>query len=88
MLPVNFFGVDKRELLSSNRSNDIAFPRQIAMYLCYEIAHQSFPTIGREFGKRDHSTVMHAYRKIKNEIKDIPTTNSVVENIKRELLDE
>ena len=55
---------DKKDLISSKRSNDIAYPRQIAMYLCREIANLSFPKIGDEFGKRDHSTVMHAYKKI------------------------
>jgi len=45
---------------SSKRSNDIAFPRQIAMYLCRELAKMQYKNIGIEFGNRDHSTVMHA----------------------------
>ena len=65
-----YFSIDKDELAGSKRSNDIAFPRQIAMYLCREIANMSFPQIGVEFGNRDHSTVMHGYNKIAKEIKE------------------
>ena len=52
-------------MVSDKRSNSVAFPRQIAMYLCREIANMSFPSIGKDFGGRDHSTVLHAYSKIK-----------------------
>ncbi len=54
-----YFNINKKDLKSSKRSNDIAYPRQIAMYLCREVAGLSFPKIGEEFGKRDHTTVMH-----------------------------
>ena len=60
-----YFSIDKREFAGEKRSNDIAFPRQIAMYLCREVANMSFPQIGIDFGKRDHSTVMHAYKNSK-----------------------
>ena len=83
-----YFNIDKRDLKSSNRSNDIAYPRQIAMYLCKTVAHQSFPTIGKEFGKRDHTTVMHAYNKIEKEIKDIPNTKLIVDSLKNILLND
>jgi len=84
----NYFNIEKRDLKSSNRSNDIAYPRQIAMYLCKSVANQSYPTIGKEFGKRDHSTVMHAYKKIEQEIKDIPNTKLIVDSLKKILLEE
>ena len=77
-----YFSIDKEELAGSKRSNDIAFPRQIAMYLCREIAGMSFPQIGVEFGNRDHSTVMHGYNKIAKEIKDKNSTKLIVERIK------
>ena len=83
-----YFNIDKRDLKSSNRSNDIAYPRQIAMYLCKTVAHQSFPAIGKEFGKRDHTTVMHAYNKIEKEIKDIPNTKLIVDSLKNILLND
>ena len=77
-----YFSIDKEELAGSKRSNDIAFPRQIAMYLWREIAGMSFPQIGVEFGNRDHSTVMHGYNKIAKEIKDKNSTKLIVESVK------
>lgn len=77
-----YFSIDKEELAGAKRSNDIAFPRQIAMYLCREVAGMSFPQIGGEFGKRDHSTVMHGYNKISKEIKEKNSTKLIVESVK------
>ena len=82
-----YFNVNKDDLAGDKRSNDITFPRQIAMYLCREIANLSFPKIGDEFGKRDHSTVMHAYKKIEKEIKDKNNTRLIVESVKNIILD-
>ena len=65
-----YFSIDKKDLAGNKRSNDIAFPRQIAMYLCREVANMSFPQIGIDFGNRDHSTVMHAYKKIEKDLKE------------------
>ena len=81
-----YFSIDKEELAGSKRSNDIAFPRQIAMYLCREVANMSFPQIGVDFGKRDHSTVMHAYKKIAKEIKEKTNTKLIVESVKNIIL--
>lgn len=83
-----YFSIDKNELAGNKRSNDIAFPRQIAMYLCREIANMSFPQIGRDFGNRDHSTVMHGYNKISKEIKEKNNTKLIVESVKNIILDE
>ena len=77
-----YFNIDKKDLESNKRSNDIAFPRQIAMYLCREVANMSFPKIGNEFGNRDHSTVMHGYKKIEKEIKNNTNTKLIVESVK------
>ena len=76
-----YFSIDKDDLTGSKRSNDIAFPRQIAMYLCREVAGMSFPQIGLEFGNRDHSTVMHGYNKIVKEIKEKNSTKLIVESV-------
>ena len=81
-----YFSIDKKELAGDKRSNDIAFPRQIAMYLCREVANMSFPQIGVDFGKRDHSTVMHAYKKISKEIKEKTNTKLIVESVKNIIL--
>ena len=53
------------DLCSSNRSRNLVLARQIAMYLCRELTDMSLPKIGQEFGNRDHTTVMHADRKIR-----------------------
>ncbi|CDB32481.1 chromosomal replication initiator protein DnaA [Clostridium sp. CAG:575] len=77
-----YFSIDKDDLAGSKRSNDIAFPRQIAMYLCREVANMSFPQIGAAFGNRDHSTVMHGYNKIAKEMKEKNSTKLIVESVK------
>ena len=82
-----YFSIDKDELAGNKRSNDIAFPRQIAMYLCREIANMSFPQIGTDFGGRDHSTVMHAYNKINKEVKEKNNTKLIVESVKNIIID-
>ena len=82
-----YFSINKDELAGEKRSNDIAFPRQIAMYLCREIANMSFPQIGTDFGGRDHSTVMHAYNKISKEVKEKNNTKLIVESVKNIIVD-
>ena len=77
-----YFNVSVDDLKSSKRSNDIAFPRQIAMYLCRTVIHESFPNIGKAFGKRDHSTVMHGYNKIEEDIKNNSQTKLIVDSVK------
>ena len=77
-----YFSIDKEDLAGNKRSNDIAFPRQIAMYLCREIANMSFPQIGVDFGGRDHSTVMHACKKIEKEVKEKNNTKLIVDSVK------
>ena len=78
----NYFKIDKRDMVSSKKSNDIAYPRQIAMYLCRTVGQVSFPRIGNDFGGRDHTTVMHAYKKIEKEIKENTNTKLIVESVK------
>ena len=56
------------------------------MYLCRNVAQMSMPQIGRDFGNRDHSTVMHACDKIEKEIKTNETTKLIVESVKNLLL--
>ena len=77
-----YFSINKDDLSGNKRSNDIAFPRQIAMYLCREIANMSFPQIGVDFGGRDHSTVMHACKKIEKEAKEKNNTKLIVDSVK------
>ena len=81
-----YFSIDKKDLAGDKRSNDVAFPRQIAMYLCREVANMTFPQIGIDFGNRDHSTVMHAYKKIEKEVKEKNNTKLIVESVKNIIL--
>ncbi|HEX2902852.1 MAG TPA: chromosomal replication initiator protein DnaA [Jatrophihabitans sp.] len=60
-----YFGVSLEDLTGSSRTRVLVQARQIAMYLCRELTELSLPKIGQEFGGRDHTTVMHAERKIK-----------------------
>ena len=82
-----YFNIDKKDLISSKRSNDITYPRQIAMYLCRTVGQMSFPKIGGEFGKRDHTTVMHAVEKIEKEIKQNTNTKLIVDSVKNIIQD-
>lgn len=81
-----YFNINPKDLKGSKRSNDITFPRQIAMYLCRNVAQMSLPQIGKDFGKRDHTTVMHACNKIDQEIKQNQNTKLIVESVKNILL--
>ncbi len=81
-----YFNINPKDLKSSKRSNDLAYPRQIAMYLCRDIAQLQFTKIGDFFGKRDHSTVMHACKKIESEIKENGNTKLIVDSVKNLIL--
>jgi chromosomal replication initiator protein len=65
----SYFNLKIDELKSSRRTRNIAYPRQIAMYLSRKLTDMSLPKIGEEFGGRDHTTVIHAYEKISNGLK-------------------
>ncbi len=65
-----YYDVKISDFNSKRRTRSIAFPRQIAMYLCRELTDMSLPKIGESFGGRDHTTVIHAYDKISNDIKE------------------
>ena len=77
-----YFNISQKDLKSSKRSNDIAYPRQIAMFLCRDLANMPFTKIGESFGKRDHTTVMHACSKIDAEVKAKNNTKLIVDSVK------
>lgn len=81
-----YFNISVKDLDSVKRSNEIAYPRQIAMYLCREIADIPYKKIGNEFGNRDHSTVMHACDKIAKDVKTKDETRLIVESVKNIIL--
>ncbi|MCU0653269.1 MAG: chromosomal replication initiator protein DnaA [Candidatus Pacebacteria bacterium] len=66
---VNFYDLKEKDIMSDSRKKEIVKPRQIVMYLLREELNASFPFIGRKMGNKDHTTVMHAYKKISSEIK-------------------
>jgi chromosomal replication initiator protein len=82
------FGLDAADLLSSSRSARVAWPRQLAMYLARELTGQSLPAIGREFGGRDHTTVLHACRRTAARLQDDRGAREAVDNLRQALGDE
>ncbi len=69
------------DLKSKKRSRDISVPRQIAMYICREYTQASLPEIGRQFGGKDHTTVIFSYRKVAGLIKENKTLGNRVQEI-------
>ena len=83
-----YFNVTVEELKGVKRSNDVTFPRQIAMYLCRNVAQLPLTKIGEGFGKRDHTTVIHACSKIEKEVRSNVSTQRIVESVKNILLND
>lgn len=81
------FGVNRTDLLSSRRNRSIVRPRQIGMYLAKNLTSRSLPEIGRRFGNRDHTTVLHAIRKVEQLMSDDMTMKEEVDLLKRLLRD-
>jgi len=77
------FGVSKGDLLSQRRHRSVVWPRQIGMYLAKQLTARSLPEIGRRFGNRDHTTVLHAIRKIENEISGNPRLRDEIDELKK-----
>jgi chromosomal replication initiator protein len=75
------FGLSADELLSSARTQRIAWPRQVAMYLSRELTGESLPAIGRHFGGRDHTTVLHAWRRTGARIASDEASREAVETV-------
>ena len=83
-----YFNITVEELKGVKRSNDVTLPRQIAMYLCRNVAQLPLTKIGEGFGKRDHTTVIHACTKIEKEIQNNISTKRIVESVKNILLND
>ena len=84
-LVATHFNVSRADILSSRRSASVVKPRQIAMYLSKVLTLRSLPEIGRRFGGRDHTTVLHAVRKIETAVQADTTLRDDVELLKRML---
>ena len=79
------FAVSKHDILSQRRHRSIVWPRQVGMYLAKAMTARSLPEIGRRFGNRDHTTVLHAIRKIEGELKASSRLRAEIEDLKKML---
>jgi len=79
------YNVSRADLLSSRRTANVVRPRQVAMYLAKLLTLRSLPEIGRRFGGRDHTTVLHAVRKIENLVNTDSALAEEIEMLKRQL---
>lgn len=82
---VRYFDLQENSLCEKKRTKDIAFARQLAMYLSRTLTSSSLKSIGLRFGGRDHSTVVHACNKVKNLIEKDKSVQKIVEEIKNSL---
>jgi len=81
----DYYNIKLGDLKAKRRTKNIAFPRQVAMYLCRKYTETSFPGIGDKFGGRDHSTVIHASKTIEKKIKEDPYMQTTIEKLERTL---
>jgi chromosomal replication initiator protein len=81
----DYYKITVEVLKGKKRSNNIAYPRMIAMYLSRMLTDESFPRIGLEFGGRDHSTVIHAVDKIESDLRENGELKNIINEIKSNL---
>ncbi len=79
------FDISPQELLSPSRTTRVAWPRQVAMYLARELTDESLPAIGRHFGRRDHTTVIHAVRRTEQRIRTDTASRRAVDDLRSAL---
>lgn len=80
-----YYGVKKEKLLGNGRPKRIVIPRQIAMYLCRNELHESYPTLRDCFKRKDHSTVLYACERVENDMAKDPQTRAAIEAIRKML---
>ncbi len=81
----DYYHITVADLKGKKKSANIAYPRQVGMYLCRMMTDETFPRIGLEFGGRDHSTVIHACDKIEKDLKTNPTLVNALKEIKNKV---
>jgi chromosomal replication initiator protein len=77
----DYYGLKVADLKSRNNSKSVAMPRQVAMHFCKSLTHASLPEIGRSFGGKHHSTVIHSIKKVDELRKSDPHFNSLIESL-------
>ncbi|MBP2651232.1 MAG: Chromosomal replication initiator protein dnaA [Firmicutes bacterium] len=81
----DYFKLKQEEFLAKKRTRNVAYPRQIAMYLCRELTDTSLPRIGEKFGGRDHTTVIHAHDKISRERNEDSKLSNIIKELVRRI---
>jgi len=81
----SYFNLRIEDFKSQRRTRNVAFPRQIAMYLCRKLTDMSLPKIGEEFGGRDHTTVIHAYEKVSENLKTDESLQETISDLTKKL---
>ena len=81
----DYFKIKKEFLVGQKRNKQYAHPRQIAMYLCRELINESFPQISQAFGKKDHTTALHAYNKIGEDLAKNSDLKRTIDDIIRKI---
>jgi chromosomal replication initiator protein len=81
----NYYSLSMEEFKSARRTRNVAYPRQIAMYLCRKLTDMSLPKIGEEFGGRDHTTVIHACEKISKGLKTDEALETAVAELNKRI---
>lgn len=81
----DYFKITLEDIKGKKRSQNINYPRQVAIYLCRTLANESFPKIGTYFGGRDHSTIMSSYQKIQKELLVNEQLKIVIKELKQQL---
>ena len=82
----DYYSVSVENILSNRRGRDIVVPRQMAMFLCRDMLGLSFPDIGKAFGGKDHTTVMHAVNKVTTEAEN-SSFNAIIEDLRSRVRD-
>lgn len=77
----NYFNLKPEDFKGKKRTRNLAYPRQIAMYLARELTDASLPKIGEEFGGRDHTTVLHAWEKITQDLQKDPELQQIITDL-------
>ena len=80
-----FFNVPVVELRAKRRNKNVVQARQVAMYLCRHLSDMALPEIGNAFGGKDHTTVLHSYKKIEQEIQTSSQFKKVIEDLSTSL---
>jgi len=83
---VSYFGIKTTDLVSKRRTQNLVYPRQIAMHLCRQLTSSSLPVIGKMFGGRDHSTVIHSLNIIAQKMKTSIEVQNTIETITKRIM--